>query len=215
MSPLLVEYIRRRNSLNISTARNARELLSVCIHEAGHWTVFAHYRVPVTYAIVDRGSRSGGGIVQPPDLTCLVPEEMKAEVECVAALAGTIAERALIPFMDMENIRFGSQRDKQDAQQLLYRLHGSNRDARKSFMEKCVLITDQIIRQNWSSVEALAFELMKHGRICYSKCGVVERRYGIGRDAPATPTRSKSAQQNLAAFHSSPDALLAALLIIS
>ncbi len=91
---------------------------------------------------------------------------------------------------------------------------GSNCDARKSFREKYVSIADQIIRQNWPVVEALANELMVKGKICFGKTEAVEKRYGIGRDTP-TPARQASAQQKLAAFHSSPDDLLEALRVIS
>ncbi len=42
---LLAEYIRRLNSSH--TARRAYELLLTCIHEAGHWTAFAHFKVKV------------------------------------------------------------------------------------------------------------------------------------------------------------------------
>ena len=210
MSPLLVEYIRRRNSLNISTARNARELLLASIHEAGHWMAFAHFKVPVVHAIVERVSNIGAGCVTPADYPGFVTDEKIPKVDYIVTLAGPGALCALIPFVDMENIRITSLGDKSDALQLFDRVHGNNREARKLFREKYVPITENLIRQNWSIIEALAYELMLNGKLNGSQCEKIEKRYGIGRNE-FTSARQASARQKLTTFHSSPDALLVSL----
>lgn len=210
MSPLLSEYFRRLKSTNKATARQARELLLASIHEAGHWLAFAYFKVPVVHAIVERGSRVGAGCVTPTSYPGFVRDEKVPEVDYIVTLAGPGASCELIPFDVMENIRVTSQGDGRAARQLFDRVYGSDRDARKSFREKCVSITENLIRQNWPVVEALAYELMRNGKLNVHECRNVERRYGIGRDAP-TLIRRSSAQRRLAAFHSSPDELLKAL----
>lgn len=214
MNPLITEYNKRLASANLPTTSGSNELLQASIHEAGHWMAFAHYKVPVVDAVVYRDFRVGGGIVIPTATLGCVPEEMEAEADYVSTLAGTYAMDALTPFMDRKINITTSMEDVRFARELLDNIHGENIGARKLFMEKYAIQTRQLIHQNWPIIEALAYELMKHGGFFCGECGKVERRYGIGCHA-FTAARLKSAQQKLAAFHPSPDDLVRALLAIS
>ena len=211
INPLLNEYNKRLNSSHVSMARGAKELLKTCIHEAGHWMAFAHYKIPVVHASVDRRSFIGSGRVIPTNPLGCVPLKMITEVEYIATLAGAYAQDALSPFVDRKINLATSMEDIRYAREMLDQAHGENLDTRKLFMKKCAPQLRQLIHQNWPIIEALAYELMAGGKFDCGQCRKVERRYGIGRYA-FTPTRLKSAQEKLAAFHSSPATLLVALL---
>lgn len=88
MNPLLAEYIKRRNSTHVPTARNARELLFASIHEAGHWMAYAHFKVPVVHAFVERGSHVGAGCVTPTEYTGAISDKNVPEVDYGVTLAG-------------------------------------------------------------------------------------------------------------------------------
>jgi hypothetical protein len=189
----------------------ADELLKACIHEAGHWMAFAHYKIPVVEAKVTRGSRTGAGIVIPTNSLGLVPNDQIMDVEYIATLAGAYAINALNPFVDRKTNIATSMGDVRFARDLLDDVHGTDTVARKKYIEKSAPLVSQLIHQNWSIVEALAYELMIRGNLDCSQCQAIEMRYGTGRHA-LTPARIKSANNRLAAFHSSPDALLVQLL---
>lgn len=211
MNPLLTEYNERLASARVPTARGATDLLQASIHEAGHWMAFVHFKVPVVDASVDRRFFIGSGRVIPTDSLGFVPDEKKVEVEYIATLAGAYAIDALFPFVDRKMNIDTSMEDVRFARKLLDEAYPVDTTARKVFIEKCAPQVRQLIHQNWSIIEALAYELMKHGRLFCGECGKVERKYGIGHHT-FTTTKLKSARQKLAAFHSSPATLLMALL---
>lgn len=211
MNPLLTEYNKRLASAHVPTARVATDLLQASIHEAGHWMAFAHYKVPVVNAVVYRDFRVGGGIVIPTDSLGFVPEAKRMEVEYIATLAGTYAIDALTPFAERKVNIATSMEDVRFARKLLDEAYATNIDAREAFKKKTSPLVRKLIHQNWSIIEALAYELMKHGRFFGGECRRVEARYGIGRNQ-FTDAMLKSARQNLADFHSSPAAFLEALL---
>ncbi|MFH1495670.1 MAG: hypothetical protein ABIG70_12850 [Pseudomonadota bacterium] len=213
MNPLLIEYNKRRRSHHAPAARGAYELLLACIHEAGHWIAFAHNKIPVVRAIVDRRSHYGYGCVTPTALFGFVPDGMEAQVEYFVTVAGPGALCALIPFVDMGNIRGTSLGDRCDARRLLDHMFGSNHKTRVKFREQKVSEVEQLIRQNWPVIEALAYELIRCGRLNVTQCQNIEKRYGIGRHNLTVP-RLESAWKRLSSFHSSPDGLLKSLLAI-
>ncbi len=211
MNPLLTEYNKRRNSTHAPTRRGAKELLLASIHEAGHWMAFAHFEIPVLSAFVDRSSCVGSGGVTPTDPAGLVSEKKEAEVDYIATLAGLVATVVLEPFVDRQNNKITSKNDIEFAKEILEHAHAGNLAAQKSFKVKWISQTNLMIHQNWPIIEALTYELMAGGKFGFGRCGKIEMRYGIGRHNFTHP-RLKSAQQRLAAFHSSPDKLLAWLL---
>ncbi len=211
MNPLLTEYNRRCNSTYVPTRLGAGELLRVSLHEAGHWMAFAHFKIPVVSALVDRRSYIGSGYVTPTALFGLVPPEKIAEVDYIATVVGPGVQLALKPFVGSEINKITAQNDIDLAKKILERAHAGNLDAQKSFKVQCIAQTKLIIYQNWPIIEALAYELMAGGRFDCGQCGKIEMRYGIGRHN-FTPAKLKSGQQRLAAFHSSPDELLAWLI---
>ncbi len=211
MNPLLTEYNRRCNSTHVPTRRGAGELLRVSLHEAGHWMAFAHFKIPVVAACVDRRSYVGSGYVTPTDSLGFVPMEKIAEVEYIATLAGPGAMVVLKPFVSSEINKITAQNDIDLAKKILERAHAGNLDAQKSFKVQCIAQTNLIIHQNWSIIEALAYELMVGGKFDCGQCRKIERHYGIGHQH-FSPRKLKSGQQRLAAFHSSPDELLTCLI---
>ena len=215
MSPLIAEYNRRRNSTYAPTRRGARELLLACLYEAGHWYAYAHFKVPVCLAYVNRRSSVGEGYVTPTHLLGLVPYKMIDEVEYIAFIAGPGVMIALAPLEDREITRVTSQRDIQIAKEILKRAHGDNHDGQKLLKANCISQTRRLIYQNWPIIEALAYELMIGGKLYIDACSKAERRYGIGHYFYATVGRLKSAKENLSVFHSSPEELVKALRAIT
>lgn len=211
MNPLLAEYNKRLNSSRVPTARDAKELLTASIHEAGHWMAFAHYNIPVVEAKVGRGRHAGGGIVIPTDFLGFVPEEKEPEVDYISTLAGAFAVGTLEPFVERQVNLATSMNDIGIVKNLLDNVHGNDTASRKLFKEKNARVIEILIHQNWSVIEALAYELMKHGSFFGGECRKVEMRYGIGRHS-LIATKLQSAQRRLEDFHSSPATLLTALL---
>lgn len=210
MNPLLNEYTKRVNSTHRLTAKNARNLLLASIHEAGHWFAFAHFKVPVTSAYVQQ---SGNGRVTPADYCGYVVDDLVPEVDYVASLAGPAASCALIPFDSAADVRASAFGDKLQCKQLLDRVIGDNRTARKLFVDDRFKQTEQLIADNWQLVEALAYELMKNGKFHVYECQNIEKRYGVGR-LTLSPARVKSARDRLSDFNSSPSMLVAGLIAI-
>ncbi len=214
MNPLITEYSRRLNSSHVPTAREAKELLTASIHEAGHWMAFAHYNIPVVEAKVGRGRDAGGGIVIPTDFLGFVPEEKEHEVDYISTLAGAYAVGTLEPFVKCQVNIATSMDDIEKVNKLLDDVYGNDAVSRKSFKEKNAKVIEILIHQNWSVIEALAYELMKHGRFFCGDCRKIEIRYAIGYSATSA-AKQKSAHGKLVAFHSSPATLLEALLAMS
>jgi hypothetical protein len=171
---------------------------------------YAHYRVPVVCALVDRRSHVGFGCVTPTSLDGYVPDDMIVTVDYKVTLAGPGALCPLQPFVDFENIKATSVGDERDAKCLMDRQFGGDLTARKRFRDETVPQVQHLIHANWPVIEALAYELMNRGRLLIDQCQIVEKKYGIGRH-DLTSVRRESVRRRLAAFNSLPEELLKSL----
>lgn len=90
--PLVLEY-HNRLARQVSVARDARRLLITCLHEAEHWVGYAHARVLICSAYVDR--RPGHmvyGCITPNDLSLFFDQSQAHEVDYIATMTGPQAE---------------------------------------------------------------------------------------------------------------------------
>ena len=206
MNPLVKEYLRRKNSHSTPTARDANQLLFTAIHEAGHWLAYSLHGVIVLSAEVYRQpKRTGGGEVRAVDLCDFFNQYDCALVDCFVSLAGVAAECRVNP--DKTQCKALAAVDLKQAQDCLDKILDRGTPQRVKVSTDISAEVHRMVLDNWSRIEALAFELMSTGNIQHDQPEKIEKRYGIGNQALSV-IRQASAKKRLAKFHTSPSALV-------
>ena len=206
MNPLVEEYLGRKNSQRTPTARDAREHLFAAVHEAGHWLAYSLHGVIVLSAEIYRQpKRTGGGEVRAVDLCDFFNQDDCALVDCFVSLAGVAAECRVNP--DKRQCKAQAAVDLTQAQGCLDKIHGRGTPEQVKVRTDIIAKVDRMVLDNWSRIEALAFELMSTGNIQHDQPEKIEKRYGIGNQALSV-IRQASAKKRLAKFHTSPSALV-------
>jgi hypothetical protein len=211
MNPLVAEY-RNRLARHVSVAREAAQLLTTCVHEGGHWLAYAHYGVPVCSVYVDRrpGHMHRGRVVA-LDLDLRCDQRNRHEIDYVATMAGPYAEYLLTGIADDGPASAG---DRRDAQEILLRWCGKDPLLQGQMEAYCKQKVEMLIGDDWPSVQALGYELMRRGRLQFGSPSPedIHRQYGIGYVRRNMTARElASARRSLAPFHRTPGELIAAI----
>jgi hypothetical protein len=211
MNPLLSDFLKVNESKSSRTRDGAADLLLAALHEAGHWAAYAHHKIPVTLASVDR-THYGQGIVIPTDFCGLISDKDVPRVDLFCTMAGI----AVTEYFCSRQLNFDTgDGDIKAGKKILDDLFGSdkigpNKIARDKFRNACMDELKVFIETNWAVIEGLAYALMKHGKLRMGALRNVEKRLGIGNHK-LTPTRIASAVKYKAQFNSHPKELLSQL----
>jgi hypothetical protein len=205
-NPLIGEFLRRRTLNHAASARSAVEHLLTAAHEAGHWFAYAHFGVPVLSAFVDlRANRTYGRVV-PTDASGFVEPDEEDQVEFIAALAGPAAMQALYPFVSNKHVTASAGSDVAQLRETLDRMSHDDPDERVAIRTKLTGRTSSLIREYWSTIEALAYELLSRGKLTYVEVERVHAQYGIGFGYRGYDI-TKDITHRLRRFNRSPDSL--------